>query len=749
MMRLASQACTCLLVLNLCASPSAAVLIHRRGGLHGGGSSMAHGDVAAGITPIGQVVNLLSNLQARLEDESKKDAAQYDKYACFCKEQLDEKVYAIERSGTKIEKLKAKIGELDPDIKDKNVEISSLSKKITELNKKITVGFNRRKQEHKKYKAAETDTSDGIDSLKASIDTLESAKDDISKDKSAFIQLQSFVGGFLKTGSLASFASLDTSDKQLDALTELTKFSQNPDKYNFHENSEKIITTMEDLLEEFEKRKKELDQTEFERRAAFEKRDGNLKNQRTAHAKDRDELEKIVSRKSEELEGLKQDKDKESASMAADLKFREELVKDCEKKAELWDVRSHTRAGELRTIADALGIIKEAAESYKANKKLVALQLQNRPAKRNPRLVLQTRVLVGSEASANVATSLLQLRSASSDADASDGAGVSRAAALLQAAAAARAGHLLETSAGRLHSTALALASLKARVSKDHFAKVRRVIKDIINRLAAAAADEKDENSFCNKGMKKALEARDKSEADLERLGGSISKANSDIKRLTQEIADLSDDTAITKKGLLEATELRENESDDNEERIEIAKEGRDRVKEAIGVLKDFYEEANIKEKFIQTASDAPDGAPEIFEDTYHGDQSSSKGIIGVLEVIVSDFDRTIKKASKEEEDASEDFEKYEEKAEESIDKNKESVKSKKTKIVNLKDEAMELEDEVKDTKKILAGAMDELELLETKCVAGEETYADRVKKRQKEVEALKEALDMLENWKQ
>jgi len=352
----------------------------------------------------------------------------------------------------------------------------------------------------------------------------------------------------------------------------------------------------------------------------------------------------------------------------------------------------------------------------------------------------------------HLATSLFQLRSASSDADTSESAGASRSAARLQAAAAARAGNLLATSAGRLHSTALALASLKAKVSKDHFVKVRKIIKDILKVLAASAAEEKDENSFCNKGMKKALEARDKSEADLERLGGTLTKANSDIQQLTQEIADLSDDAAMTKKGLLEASELREEESEDNEERLEIAKEGRSSVAEAIGVLKDFYQEAAAK--FLQTAdetaSEAPDGVSEVFKGTYAGDQSSSKGIIAVMEVIVSDFERTIKKVSEEEEGASEDFEKYQEKAEKSIAKNKESTKTKKKQIVDLKDKVMDLGNEVKNTQKVLGGAMDELVLLETKCgIGGEETYAERVEKRQKEIEALQEALDVLEKWKQ
>merc|ERR1719272_2879691 len=82
-------------------------------------------------TPIEKVVVLLKKLSTQLEAEGKQEAADYDKYSCFCKEQADEKLYAIETSNKKIGVLKAKQDELKANINSLNGEIIDLGKKIS------------------------------------------------------------------------------------------------------------------------------------------------------------------------------------------------------------------------------------------------------------------------------------------------------------------------------------------------------------------------------------------------------------------------------------------------------------------------------------------------------------------------------------------------------------------------------------------------------------------------------------------
>merc|ERR1712127_1158839 len=206
--------------------------------------------------------------------------------------------------------------------------------------------------------------------------------------------------------------------------------------------------------------------------------------------------------------------------------------------------------------------------------------------------------------------------------------------------------------------------------------------------------------------------------------------------------------------GLSEATELRVDGKAENDETVTEAKAGKEAVEYALKVLKDFYDSAFVQtRKYVPPNSDREgntvgDLSPEIFDSGYHGRQDSSKGILGLLEVILSDFDRTDTTVTDQEKTAAEKFEDYKKATEDDIDAKKDDKKKKEEKVVSLTDEITELKDDKKMTTKALVSAKDQLTTLSKKCVEGEETYEERVAARQKEIEALKKAQNILEDWK-
>merc|ERR1712124_97404 len=132
------------------------------------------------------------------------------------------------------------------------------------------------------------------------------------------------------------------------------------------------------------------------------------------------------------------------------------------------------------------------------------------------------------------------------------------------------------------------------------------------------------------------------------------------------EIADL-------RKGLFEVTELRAEEKADNTKTIGDSEAGLEAVKDAIAVLKDFYDNAFLQTGFTPAGADrdgntVKDLAPGTQEGTYHGNTDAAKGIFGLLEVIQSDFERTIEKTDEEETAAQEEFETYEKETKTSIE---------------------------------------------------------------------------------
>merc|ERR1719238_2019329 len=313
-----------------------------------------------------------------------------------------------------------------------------------------------------------------------------------------------------------------------------------------------------------------------------------------------------------------------------------------------------------------------------------------------------------------------------------------------------RAVALIENAARRLHSPILATLSLKARVQIDHFVKVRGLIKDFIAKLEADAEAEADTKSFCDKEMKKATDSRDAEQAKIEEYAASISKTEAEIAQLKSEIAMLSEMIAELMKALKEAEELRAAEKAENEKTIAEAEEGLGAVKYALTVLSEFYENAFLQyvppnaDRDGKTVSDL---APEIFDDKYHGNQDASKGIIGLLEIIVSDFERTIETTTAEEKAAEEEFQAFKKETEADIASKEKEKKDKEAKVVELTDELADLNNSMKDAKKKLEIALKELEKLKPMCVEGEETWEERKAKREEEIEALKEALRILDEW--
>merc|ERR1719329_1012820 len=206
-------------------------------------------------------------------------------------------------------------------------------------------------------------------------------------------------------------------------------------------------------------------------------------------------------------------------------------------------------------------------------------------------------------------------------------------------------------------------------------------------------------------------------------------------------------------KALNEATELRNSEKADNEATIETAEEGKTAVELAINILKEFYDNAFIQTgKYVPPDSDregltVADRAPEVFSGTYHGSQSNSKGIIGLLEVILSDFTRTIETTTQQEKTNQNAFETFEADIKADNLAKEGDIKTKEGRIADIEDELVDQEEDKADATTLKEDAIADLKKLKPLCVEGEETYAQRVAKRQKEIAALKEAMVILDEW--
>jgi len=307
--------------------------------------------------------------------------------------------------------------------------------------------------------------------------------------------------------------------------------------------------------------------------------------------------------------------------------------------------------------------------------------------------------------------------------------------------------------AERIGSGAISALAARVTVAEDHFVKVRGLIKDLIAKLKADAKSEATQKGVCDKGMAKAISDRDEANAKIEVANAKITTLTAKKNSLEDEIDTLNGQIAELKKALLEATELRADDKATLAKQMEMSEAGADSVKLALGILQGFYDKA-----FMQTGKYTPprgdrdgntvgDLAPDVFGDKYHGSQSESKGIVGILEVILSDFERTNGQAKKDEEASKEAFEAFEKETQEDVDKKDARIKKADGELSNAKADILDQQQALSDANELLESGLEALEDLEAMCVKGEETYAERVQKRNDEIEALKNALQILDEW--
>merc|ERR1719235_1033745 len=179
------------------------------------------------------------------------------------------------------------------------------------------------------------------------------------------------------------------------------------------------------------------------------------------------------------------------------------------------------------------------------------------------------------------------------------------------------------------------LSALAVRVADDPFSKVKKMIKDLIVKLMEEANEEAEHKGWCDTELstneqtrKEKTEAVETLHAEIDQLEASIAKLTEDISELTKAVADL--DAAMAK-----ATKLRQAEKAKNTETISDSQEAQTAVAQALTVLKEFYAKAAEATAFVQKKAE-----PEIFDSAYKGMGGESGGVVGMLEVIESDFAR-------------------------------------------------------------------------------------------------------------
>merc|ERR1719199_1450267 len=539
-----------------------------------------------------------------------------------------------------------------------------------------------REKEHEDFQVEHKDYSESLDALDRAIVVLKK-KDFDREQASSLLQQVSLLARVPEKArrTIAAFLATDVEIRQ-DPLSVSA-----PEAAAYEFQSGGVIDMLENLKEKFEDELRDLEKEEMNAEHAYELMSVDLKASIKQADAEMNAKAKIKSEKEEAAAEAKGDLADTTSMQKEDSTYLSELGAQCTQKSADFESRQQLRAEELEAIEKAIEILASGVAG-RAEKYGVALAQGKAKA---TAMALRATAVKGQTPGQRSVAAFLQGR------------------------------------AEQLKSRILAMVAQK--VQDDPFAKVKKMIDQMITKLLAEANEEADHKGWCDTEMGTNKNTRDKKTEELNTLYAQIDQLTAEITTLSQEIADLSAGIAEVDKAMAEATEVREKEKEKNEETIKDAKEAKAATATAL----------------VQGKGKGPeDDAPETFDAAYTGMGGESTGVVGMLEVIQSDFAKLEAETGAAEDTAAKEHRRF--MAESSKDK---AVKEtdldhkKKSKVTKESD----LNDADKDrfaTERELNAAPAYYDKLKPSCVDSGVTYDERVARREEEIESLREALKIL-----
>jgi DNA repair exonuclease SbcCD ATPase subunit len=652
-------------------------------------SALATQAVASEVSPIEKVIEMISDLEAKVIKEGDDAQQIYDEFSEFCEDRS-------RQLGFEIKTGKAEVAELSATIEEETAASAALETKIEELSDSIKTdeadlkaATEQRDREAADFAAEEKELTEVISMLERAVAIL--SREMAKQDGASFLQSQlknvkNLVEAFQVMVQASAISSADAS--RLTALVQTSSDSDSDDEdpgapaaavYENHSGG--IIETLEGLLEKAESQLDKARKTETTNLHNYQMLKQSLDDSMKFANKDMDAAKKGLSESQEKKATAEGDLEVTQKDLDEDIKAKADLHSECMDGATEFELTTKSRGEELKALATAKKVIKEttggAAEQEYGLNQVSFLQLK-------------------SSADLAKAEAVRFVR---------DLARKTNAPALAQLAARMSSAIRLGTAAG-----------------DDPFAKVEGLIKDMIATLEAEAAEDASHKAYCDKELGETNAKKADLTAASDKLSTKIAQDSAASTKLKEEVATLQKDLAEMAAALAEATKVREEEKaayETNSKEMALGIEG---VKKALSVLKDYYAQDNHHE--------AAEGA--------------ASGIIGLLEVCESDFTKSLTEMTASEESAAADYEKYVKENEIATTEKQQAVKYKTQEAATLDKNIADLTTDLETVTEELNAVNEALEKLEAMCVEKAETYEEKKARRDAEIAGLKEALEIL-----
>jgi len=634
-------------------------------------------------SPIGKVVSMLSDLQAKIIGEGDAAQKEFAEFSEWCEDRSRNLGFEIRTGTSQVEGLTAAIAE-------EVALTSSLAAKIEELGAALATdgadlnaATKIRSTEAANFAAEEADLAETVDMVRrahqiieremqggASMLQLQHAGSNLAQALSVLVD-----AAMLRSSDAAKLAALvQTEQKQEDADGDEALGAPAADVYNSHSGS--ILDTLEDLQGKAETQLADLRNKEVSSKQNFEMLKQSLEDEIAEATKDMNAAKKNSAGSSERKATAGGDLRVTSKALAADEETKGSLHQTCMSRAQDFEVETKSRAEELNALAQAKSMIKEATGAAASFLQVDRSRLSSREELANFEAVRVVRDLARKQQSLELA-------------------------------------QLASRMAAAMHSE-----------GGDPFAKVKGLIADMLAKLESQAGADATKKAYCDKELSESTTKKDEKTAEIEKLGNRIDQASAKSANLKAEVATLQDGLAKLAKSQAEMDKLRSEEKGAYTSSKAEQEKGLAGVKLALQVLKEYY------------SSNAAHGAAS----------GAADGIISLLEVCESDMTKGLAALMAQEETGAAEYDRMSKSNEIQKTTREQDVAYKAKESKRLDKSASENIADRSAVQSELDAILEYLTKVEEQCIEKAGTYAERASRREAEIAGLKEALSILES---
>lgn len=633
-----------------------------------------------------KVFTMLSDLETKVVEDGKAAEEAYVNYTRFCTRGKRDLGYDIKDGEKTVEELTAAIEKSSSDIEVSTSTLQELQSSMTKAEADLKAAADLRSKEQAEHKAARKELEDAGAMLGRAMKTLSE-----KLGGSALLQAPSEATSLVQAlGAVVDAAAFPNGDKQsLLAFVEKASLEgatrQPPAVEAYKSKSGGILSVLEDMKSKAREDLSSLVSEERKAQHSYLMLKQSLERQLAADQKEMDQAKAVQAEASEAKATAEGDLAGSTKDLANDKTSLQQLEASCSQADEDYEEATKSRQEELEALKKAEEVLKEKTGGAQANVYEPAMFLQ-----------------VDSEHP-----------------------GAFEAAKLVRNLAKKTSSRSLDTLATNIESL------MQTGSQADVFAKVKALIDQMITTRKEEAAADETKKAYCDKEQSETKAKLEDLSSKKETLSVKVDKKSTESETLKSEAATLQRELAELSQLQIEMDDTRREESAVFKKQKADLEQGLEGVRSALTVLRDYYESSGTA--FLQQ--------PPL---AHAKDTAASGGILAMLEVVESDFGRSLAQAETTEATKAEEYDSMT-KQNKLTKVQKDADQKFKSKTAQSLDKAVvDLTSDKDANKEELAAVESYKESLQKQCADGGMSYAERAAKREEEIQGLKDALASL-----